>query len=299
MKKTMTTIENGIVKTNVQSKASVNATLKESEIIPITVGANVVYDLNGKATAPMTISNAFTAMDVLTRNSNKNDFTKAVIMSAILETCTDDKKLLAETKKTLAECYGYGSTNAVDKVYRAVTTFMSVDNKNLLSLKENDEVKDVISENGKSYEMVVNNRCVNTLTDKYGFEFSISALQELLWLKDENGNVDVEKITELISDGKLLASMPTSSKTKASIRSVVNENKLNNNGNNNGNNNNDNDNDNDNNTKKSIEYDDKSDKSKAVAIQTIMNSITNEKFVESKFVKEFAEYLTNFIANMK
>ena len=322
----MTTIENGNVKTNVQNVETdvqnVETDVQNVETDVQNVDDVHTFELANKSTKDYTLdtmntphlnltaNNLLTAMKVLDRNKEKYDYTKAVIMTTLIDSCKTNKDI-AKMKKLLVEEYGYSSTTSIDKIYRAVSSFVTVKSKNLLSLRKTDDKTEtdlsVTDENAtNNYTMIVNNSCIDVLKDKYGFPFSLSALQEMIWLKDENGEIDVDKIIELINNEKLLASMPTSSKTKMSIRSVIDENRIdkpennNNNGNGNGNENgNGNGNDNDNETTKSIEYDETSDKSKAVAIQTIMNSITSETFVNSDFVKGFSKFIEQFIANQK
>ena len=285
-------------------------------------GENIVYDLNGKATAPLTISNAFCALRALERTSKKIDYSRTAIMTAIIESCGNDTRSIAKTKKLLATEYGFSSTSAIDKLYKVATTFLHVDKTALLSAKATDStaLADTVDKDGKKYEISVNTNCITGLVDKYDFEFSISQLQELLWLKhdlvelgvDDEGvmrykkNDDTtypfEKLTKLIEDGKIKASMSASG--KGGIRDVIkasNPQEIDENGyiitdgdsNSNSNSNSDNE------DTKTIQYDETSDKTKAVAIQTIINSIKDEIFTKNKAVAPFIEYLAEYIKNAK
>lgn len=313
---------------NNNNNSNVNATKKVSYDLATVGGENIVYDLNGKATAPLTLSNAFSALKALERTSKKIDYSRTAIMTAIIESCGDDAKAIAKTKKLLATDYGFTSTGAIDKLYRVATTFLHVDKTALLSAKatDNTALADTVDKDGKKYEIAVNTNCITGLVDKYDFEFSISQLQEMLWLKhdlievgvDENGvmrykkNDDIaypfEKLTKLIEDGKIKASMSASG--KGGIRDVIKENnppEIDNNGyvitdsnnDSNGNGNGNSNGNSDNETTKTIQYDETSDKTKAVAIQTVINSIKDEKFTKNKAVAPFIEYLAEYIKNAK
>lgn len=256
---------------------------------------NIVYDLNGKATAPLTVSNAFSALKSIERTVNKSDLTRIAIMSAILESCGSDTKLISKTKKLLATEYGFKSTSAVDKYYRVATTFLSVEKTAILSARETDStaLADTVDKDGKTFEISVNTSCVHGWTDKFGFEFNSAQLQEFLWLKNEDGEIDVEKLTELIEEGKIKASMSASGKNGIrdfikSLKPTTDDNT-----------DDKPDNGTDGNTTNSIQYDDTSDKSKAVAIQTIINSINDDRFTTAKFVTDFIKYLSEYIKNSK
>lgn len=244
--------------------------------------------------ANYTENNVFNAFKYLDNVTNKADYARAILVKLLIESCSDDSKAIANLKKKLVEQYGFNSTSVIDKMYRVADTFLTVNDDILSGTWERDK------DGHTTTAIAVNTKSITAIKDKFGFEFSMSALQEMLWLKDENGNVDTDKITALIKDGKLKASMPASNK-ETGIRAVVNANKLNaptttsgnDNGNSNGNGNNNNNSD----DKKSIEYKESSDKSKAVAIQTIANSIKASEFVDNEIAKAFLEYLTEFIAN--
>lgn len=265
-----------------------NATETKDFEINTVNGAKVVK-------ANYTENNVFNAFKYLDNVTNKADYARAILIKLLIESCGDDSKAIASLKKKLVEEYGFNSTSVIDKLYRVADTFLTVTDDVLIGSWERDK------DGHTTTALSVNTKSITAIKDKFGFEFSMSALQEMLWLKDKDGNVDTDKITELIKDGKLKASMPASNKENG-IRAVVNANKPNtpttpnNNGNDNGNGNNGNGKGNSE-DKKSIEYKDSSDKSKAVAIQTIANSIKATEFTENEIAKSFLEYLTEFIAN--
>lgn len=265
-----------------------NATETKDFEINTVNGAKVVK-------ANYTENNVFNAFKYLDNVTNKADYARAILIKLLIESCGDDSKAIAALKKKLVEEYGFNSTSVIDKLYRVADTFLTVTDDVLTGSWERDK------DGHTTTALSVNTKSITAIKDKFGFEFSMSALQEMLWLKDKDGNVDTDKITELIKDGKLKASMPASNK-ETGIRAVVNANKPNTpttpNGNSNGNSNSNNGNGNGNSDdKKSIEYKDSSDKSKAVAIQTIANSIKATEFTENEIAKSFLEYLTEFIAN--
>lgn len=245
--------------------------------------------------ANYTEANVFNAFRYLDNVTNKADYARAVLVKLLIESCNDNSKAIASLKKKLVEEYGFNSTSVIDKLYRVADTFLIVTDDVLTGTWQRDK------DGHTTTTLSVNTKSITALKDKFGFEFSMSALQEMLWLKDKDGNVDTDKITELIKDGKLKSSMPASNK-ETGIRAVVNANKLNapttptnNNGSANGSANGSGNGSSD--DKKSIEYKESSDKSKAVAIQTIANSIKAAEFVENEIAKNFLEYLTEFIAN--
>ena len=293
---------------NVNNNNNNNNNNANAYALEITHGDNIVYDLNGKATAPLTISNVFSALKALDRMTNKVDYTRVALMSTVLEACGSDTKLIAKTKKLLASDYGFKSTSAIDKLYRVATTFLYVDKSNILKASATDEtaLADTVDKDGNTFEISVDTNCIHGLKDKYGFEFSISQLQEMLWLKHDlidNGDgtfsenpsplYPMDKLTKLISEGKIKASMSASGKD--GIRDVIKANNPvlpsdnDNDSNNDSNGNNDNDND-----TMTVQYEPTSDKSKAVAIQTIINSMPDE-FVKHAMVAPFVEYLTEYI----
>lgn len=265
-----------------------NATETKDFEINTVNGAKVVK-------ANYTENNVFNAFKYLDNVTNKADYARAILIKLLIESCGDDSKAIASLKKKLVEEYNFNSTSVIDKLYRVADTFLTVTDDVLTGTWERDK------DGHTTTALSVNTKSIIAIKDKFGFEFSMSALQEMLWLKDKDGNVDTDKITELIKDGKLKASMPASNK-ETGIRAVVNANKPNapttpnNNGNGNGNGNGNNGNGNSD-DKKSIEYKDSSDKSKAVAIQTIANSIKATEFTDNEIAKAFLEYLTEFIAN--
>lgn len=265
-----------------------NATETKDFEINTVNGAKVVK-------ANYTENNVFNAFKYLDNVTNKADYARAILIKLLIESCGDDSKAIATLKKKLVEEYGFNSTSVIDKLYRVADTFLTVTDDVLTGSWERDK------DGHTTTALTVNTKSITAIKDKFGFEFSMSALQEMLWLKDKDGNVDTDKITELIKDGKLKASMPASNK-ETGIRAVVNANKPNapttpnGNSNSNGNSNNGNGNGNSE-DKKSIEYKDSSDKSKAVAIQTIANSIKATEFTDNEIAKAFLEYLTEFIAN--
>lgn len=244
--------------------------------------------------ANYTENNVFNAFRYLDNVTNKADYARAVLVKLIIEACGDDSKAIASLKKKLVDEYGFNSTSVIDKLYRVADTFLTVTDDVLSGTWERDK------DGHTTTAIAVNTKSITALKDKFGFEFSMSALQEMLWLKNEDGDVDTDKITELIADGKLKASLPASNK-ETGIRAVINANKLNapTTPNNNGSGN-DSGNGSGNGSgedKKTIEYKESSDKSKAIAIQTIANSIKTTEFVDNEIAKNFLEYLTEFIAN--
>lgn len=268
--------------------------------LTITKSDNIVYDLNGKATAPLTLDNAFSALKSIDRVVNKSDLTRIAIMSTILEACAD-KKTLASMKKTLVSEYGFKSTNVIDKYYKVATTFLTVDKTSILSAHKTDvtALADTVDIDGNTYEISVDTSCVTGWVDKYGFPFSLAQMQEFLWLKDDLGNIDVDTLTELINEGKIKASMSASGKN--GIRDTINALKPTKNDDSNDDSNNDSNNDKDNdndNAPITVQYEPNSDKSKAVAIQTIINSMPDE-FVKQPMVAPFVEYLAEYIKNTK
>lgn len=265
-----------------------NATETKDFEINTVNGAKVVK-------ANYTETNVFNAFKYLDNVTNKADYARAILIKLLIESCGDDSKAIASLKKKLVEEYAFNSTSVIDKLYRVADTFLTVTDDILTGSWERDK------DGHTTTALSVNTKSITAIKDKFGFEFSMSALQEMLWLKDKNGNVDTDKITELIKDGKLKASMPASNK-ETGIRAVVNANKPNApttpttpNGNSNGNSNGSGNGNSD--DKKTIEYKDSSDKSKAVAIQTIANCIKATEFTDNEIAKAFLEYLTEFIAN--
>ena len=161
---------------------------------------------------------------------------------------------------------------------------------------------DTVDKDGNTYEISVNTSCVHGWSDKYGFEFNSAQLQEFLWLKNEDGEIDVEKLTELIEDGKIKASMSASGKN--GIRDIIKSLKPTDNtdgtdGNTDGTDGNTDGANGDDNTPISVQYEPTSNKSKAVAIQTILNSIEDETFIKNKMVVPFIEFLGEYIKNSK
>lgn len=285
-----------------------NANNENRNALTIAKADNIVYDLNGKATAPLTIDNAFSALKSIERTVNKSDLTRIAIMSAILESCGSDTKLIAKTKKLLATEYGFKSTSAVDKYYRVATTFLSIDKTAILSAKETNEtaLTDTVDKDGKKFEIAVNTSCVHGWTDKFGFEFNTAQLQEFLWLKNPEGEIDVEKLIELIDDGKIKASMSASGKN--GIRDLIKSLKPNTDGTDETEGNTDGTDGTDGNTDGTdgtdnkpitVQYEPSSNKSKAIAIQTILNSIEDDKFTTNKMVIPFIEFLGEYIKNSK
>lgn len=285
-----------------------NNTNNTNNALSITKCDNIVYDLNGKATAPLTIDNAFSALKSIERTVNKSDLTRIAIMSAILESCGTDTKLIAKTKRILASEYGFKSTSAVDKYYRVATTFLTVDKTAILSAHQTDvtALADTVDKDGKTFEIAVNTSCVHGWCDKYGFEFNSAQLQEFLWLKNSDGEIDVEKLIELIEEGKIKASMSASGKN--GIRDLIKSlrpgtDKLANtdgtDGNTDGTDGNTEGTEGTDNKPVIVQYEQSSNKSKAVAIQTILNSIEDEKFTTNKMVIPFIEFLGEYIKNSK
>ena len=264
---------------------------KNANELVLTKSDNIVYDLNGKATAPLTLDNAFSALRSIDRAVNKSDLTRIAIMSTILSACAD-KKTVASMKKTLVNEYGFKSTSVIDKYYKVATTFLTVDKTAILSAHKTDitALADTVDKDGNTFEILVDTSCVTGWVDKYGFPFSLAQMQEFLWLKDDLGNIDVDTLTKLINEGKIKASMSASGKN--GIRDTINALKpstSNTDGNTDGNTD----------TTKTLQYDDTSDKSKAVAIQSVINSITDEFFTSNKSVKEFIDFIGEYIKNTK
>lgn len=276
----------------------VNVNEKATENFTITTLENGTKSIKANFTA----ENLDKAIEIINTASDKADYSKAIIAYAMTapfrgSTTKEDKKTLKEIKTTLAHDMRLKDTAVLDKYIAVAENFLDVDDNLLIGKWDRDE-------NGHTTPSLdVNFKAVHALKDKYGFEFSLSALQEMLWLKDDNGNVDLEKLTQLIADGKLKASMPSANKTSG-IRAVINENKpkaieatateSNTEGNTESNTESNSDND-----KETIVFTKSSNKERAIAIQNVMNGITDDNFTNSDFVKGFTEYLSEYIKNCK
>lgn len=275
-----------------------------------TANFDFVQTANGtKAVANYTEDNVYTAFTVLNEMTDKADYVRCVLLKIVLDACGDDKKLIAETKKKLVSEYRFKSTSVIDKLYKVATHFITVDDDLLIAeinhsvlhgtVEDVDGTDKDVSAMRNDFNLKINTKAVHALKDKFGFEFSVSALQELLWLKDSNDNIDIDKITELIAEGKLKASMP-SQNMKTGVRGLVTSLKPKaletsaqsttdgTDGT-----------DKAQSTKQSVQYETTSNKTKAVAIQTVINSIDDEVFTSSEFVQNFVAFLTEYIKNTK
>lgn len=272
-----------------------NVNVKSTENFTIGTLANGSKSIKANWTA----ENITKAIELINTATDKADYSKAVIAYAVTynyrtSDSKEDKKKLKTLKATLATDMRLKDTAVLDKYIAVAENFLEIDNDLLVGRWDRDE-------NGHTIPSLdINFKAVHGLKDKFGFEFSLGALQEMLWLKDENGNVDIPKLTQLITDGKLKASMPNCS-TKNGIRGVINENKpkaiettAEDKTTQNANTNSDNTVD-----KETIVFTKSSDKERAIAIQNVMNGITDETFTNSDFVKSFAEYLAEYIKNCK
>ena len=254
----------------------------------------VVSTVNGKTTAVAnwTKDNVNTAIDIINTVSDKSDYSKAVIAYVMVKTAENenkDKKAIKKVKEELCKSLRVKDTAVLDKYVAVAHAFLTIDNDLLTAKIERDENGDIMP------TLDVNFKAVHALKDKFGFEFSLGALQEMLWLKNKDGELDVDKLTQLIADGKLRASMPNCN-PKNGIRAVINENKYKANADSNA------DSNADGNTtadKETIVFTKSSDKERAIAIQNVMNGITDETFTNSDFVKGFTEYLAEYIKNCK
>lgn len=250
--------------------------------------------------ANFTADNLNKAIEIINTATDKADYSKAVIAYVMTEpfrilSDKSDKKVLKEIKEDLVHNMRLKDTAVLDKYIAVAENFIDLDGDLFVGRWDRDE-------NGHTTPSLdLNFKAVHAIKDKFGFEFSLSALQEMLWLKDKNGNVDIEKLTELIADGKLKASMPSANK-KTGIRAVINENKLkaletttDNIAEDTASESNDSKTD----DKETIVFTKSSNKERAIAIQNVMNGITDDTFINSDFVKNFTEFLAEYIKNCK
>lgn len=263
-----------------------------------------VSTVDGKTTAiaNWTKDNVDTAINIINTVSDKSDYSKAVIAFVMVKTAekaNKDKKEIKKVKEDLCISLRVKDTAVLDKYVAVADNFLTIDNNLLTAKIERDENGDI------KPTLDVNFKAVHALKDKYGFEFSLGALQEMLWLKNEKGELDVDKLTQLITDGKLKASMPNCN-PKTGIRAVINENKYkaNTDGNTEGNTEGNTDGNTEGNTegnsdKETIVFTKTSEKERMIAIQNIVNGFTEETINAYPMFKEFVEFIPNFIANCK
>lgn len=250
--------------------------------------------------ANFTADNLNKAIEIINTATDKADYSKAVIAYVMTEpfrgsSDKSDKKMLKEIKEDLVHDMRLKDTAVLDKYIAVAENFIDLDGDLFVGRWDRDE-------NGHTVPSLdLNFKAVHAIKDKFGFEFSLSALQEMLWLKDKDGNVDTQKLTELIADGKLKASMPSANK-KTGIRAVINENKLKaleTTADDTTSDSKDNKTDDKTDDKETIVFTKSSNKERAIAIQNVMNGITDDTFINSEFVKNFTEFLSEYIKNVK
>lgn len=267
-------------------------------------------EFGNKVKANWTLENMDKACEIIANTADKTDYAKAVMAYVYIENvrlaCLENKKSDKETKKLvkamkdeLVTMLRFKDTAVIDKYYKVADNFIEVSD-DLLTAHVEHNIK-----NGTEYTLDVNFKAVHAKTDKFGFEFSLTALQEMCWLTDSNGEIDMQKIDELIADGKLKASMPACN-DKIGIRAIVKENKYKaidttadvtqntTDGTQNAT-----DVSQDAKEKETVQFTKTSDKERVTAIQSIINGITDTQFTTNKMVTDFIEYIGEYLKNSK
>lgn len=262
---------------------------------------------NGNETVVNTnIATITDAINTATRSKDKVDYAIAVMVNALSKIPVDAYKSLDlhyTTKKDGKEidnlvdnyskyCYysfGYSQSHC-SKLARVADKFLTISNTDsFLKLATTDSAQYAIDKDSNvKLEIVADFNSVTGLCDRYGYPFNVSQLAEMLTYTDE-------QIVQAIEDGEI----DSTSAAQSGIRDILK--KLYKSTDNNAHA--DTDSNTDGNTdeaQNSTTYIvQNNDTSRLSSILSILETIENEKFKETKFVADFIKTVTVTLANNK
>lgn len=266
---------------------------------------------NGNTTVVNTnIATITDAINTATKSKDKVDYAIAVMVNALSKIPNDAYKSLDlhyTVKKDSKEvdvlvdnyskyCYyafGYSQSHC-SKLARVADKFLTISNTdNFLKLAITDSSQYAIDKESRTkMEIVADFNSVTGLCDRYGYPFNISQLAEMLTYTDE-------QIVKAIEDGEIDSTSAAQSGIRDTLKKLYKSDTQSVNGNADGNTDGNADGNTDETQNSTTYIVQNNDTSRLSSILSILETIENEKFKETKFVTDFIKTVTVTLANNK
>lgn len=283
--------------------------MKNTLTLTQTTSLEKTANSDGRTTVVNSIATITDAIRNAELTKGKMDYSIAVLVNSLANVADDvyksmdlhytDNKgadvLVNNYSKYCFVKFGYSQSHC-SKLKRVAEKFITIDDNELLKLEYRRNTDDntklvALSANDSDYSIVADYSKVHGLCDRFGFEFSISQLQELLTFTPEQIQTAIEEgdIDSSMSAMNGANNIRDTMKTLFPTESNKAPSKTN------GNTDGDTDCDTDGSKEYTVEN---NDKSRLTAVQSILSGIEDTKIHENKFFKDFISYINVAISKM-
>ena len=283
--------------------------MKNTLTLTQTTSLEKTQNTDGKTSVVNSIATITDAIKNAEITKGKMDYSIAVLVNTLANVADDvyksldlhytDSKgadvLVNNFSKYCFVKFGYSQSHC-SKLKRVADKFITIDDNDLLKLEYRRNASDStqlvsLSNDDSDYSIVADYSKVHGLCDRFGFEFSITQLQELLTYSVEQiqtaiENGDIDSSTNSSSGANNIRdtmktlfppAMPNNAKN-AEIAST--------------------DGNTDGNTDGDTYTVENNDKSRLTAVQSILSDVKDTKILENKFFKDFVSYINVAISKM-